>query len=551
MVLCGYNNKHYDQYILKAILLGYDPWEVNDYIINQDGQGWNYEGFEGIYKPIPPQIDLMNDTLGLSLKEIEGNIGWNIKESDVDFTINRPLTNSEIKSTIEYCKADVAILPKLWDLRKDYNQSKVTLCEMSNIPVEKGLGMTNAKLTASFLGAVRHQQPDRRDFEYYKIPNIRWELIPIEVTEYFDNIKDYMVSDEDFESSKLDIVIGGIPTVVASGGLHGARSKYFIEKDDNSYILNYDVGSMYPTIVLKYGYASRNIVDTTKYEEVYHTRLTAKHNGDKKTANALKLVLNTFYGAMNNEYNDLYDPSMNLATCVTGQLLLIELINDLDTLGTLEFIQYNTDGIMFKCPIDSYQQVIDKIHKWEELHGLTMEEDRISKVAQRDVNNYAILMENGKVKFKGGELSDYNPDKEERWKHHSLEICAEALVKKLIFDTPIEETILCCNELSKFQMIGKTGHTYFKAVRVMNGEYRDIQRVNRIFAGTDPAKGTIYKVKHDKDKEGNHRLRYDKLAKVPIKTLIDGYDTFTIDDIDKQWYVDYANSKFQDFKGGK
>ena len=59
-------------------------------------------------------------------------------------------------------------------------------------------------------------------------------------------------------------------------------------------------------------------------------RMKAKKAGDKKTANALKLVANTSYGAMLNgkngiSYNDLYDPLMGRSVCITGQLLLLEL----------------------------------------------------------------------------------------------------------------------------------------------------------------------------------------------------------------------------------
>ena len=54
--------------------------------------------------------------------------------------------------------------------------------------------------------------------------------------------------------------------------------------------------------------------------------MKAKKAGDKKTANALKLVANTSYGAMLNgkngiSYNDLYDPLMGRSVCITGQLL--------------------------------------------------------------------------------------------------------------------------------------------------------------------------------------------------------------------------------------
>lgn len=109
--------------------------------------------------------------------------------------------------------------------------------------------------------------------------------------------------------------------------------------------------AFYPSMILVYGYASRNIPDDKMYANVYHTRIKAKREGNKKIANALKLVLNTFYGAMNNKYNDLYDPSMALAVCVTGQLLLIELLEVLkERIPSFKLIQANTDrhNVCFK-----------------------------------------------------------------------------------------------------------------------------------------------------------------------------------------------------------
>ena len=38
----GFNIKHYDQWILKAILCGFNPKEVNDFIIEQNQPGWKY-----------------------------------------------------------------------------------------------------------------------------------------------------------------------------------------------------------------------------------------------------------------------------------------------------------------------------------------------------------------------------------------------------------------------------------------------------------------------------------------------------------------------------
>ncbi len=545
MIMVGYNNKAFDSYIIKSILIGLNPRGISDYIV-AGGQGWEYPEFEGKFVTVPPQIDLMQDTLGLGLKTIEGNIGWNIKETDVDFNIDRKLTDEEIELTIDYCKADVQILPELFKLRKDYLSAKCTLCDMAGIPLEKGLSLTNAKLTAMFLGAKATNVPERRSFNYKNIPNVKWDKIPEEVKEYFNLILDSAVSDDDFDNASLNINLLGVPHTIGKGGIHGAVKNYFSEADDNMSILNYDVGSLYPSIILNNNYVSRCVPDSELYRKVYTDRLAAKKEKNKPLANALKLVLNTFYGAMNNQYNELYDPSMALATCVTGQILLIELIICLGDEVSLEFIQSNTDGIMFKVAKSDRPRVLEIISEWEQRHHLGMEEDVIIKVAQRDVNNYCMMFADGKIKCKGGELSDYNPDGEVRWKHNSLSICCEAMINYFMLNKDPRDTIEQCKDLSKFQMITKVGRTYDYAVRYEYGEYKPIQRINRVFAGKNICKGIIYKVK-----QSGEQISYNQLPNCPERTLIDGYDNVTIDDVDKEWYVNLVEKRIKKFKGEK
>ena len=38
----SYNGKGYDQYLLKGIIMGYDPYKINDWIINQNQPGWKF-----------------------------------------------------------------------------------------------------------------------------------------------------------------------------------------------------------------------------------------------------------------------------------------------------------------------------------------------------------------------------------------------------------------------------------------------------------------------------------------------------------------------------
>ena len=108
-VYIGFNSKHYDQFIIKAIALGYSAEEikkVNDYIIN-GGQGWECPMLRDQFFRFN-NVDIKDDMqMGLSLKAIEGHLGMSVEESTVSFDIDRPLTEDEKKETLKYCIHDV------------------------------------------------------------------------------------------------------------------------------------------------------------------------------------------------------------------------------------------------------------------------------------------------------------------------------------------------------------------------------------------------------------------------------------------------------------
>ena len=93
----GFYNRHYDQYIFKGILLGMNPKKINDWIIVDKKEGWQYSR---AFNKIPMiNYDVMpNPPVGL--KTLEGFMGANIKETDVDFQIDRKLTPEEIQQTV-------------------------------------------------------------------------------------------------------------------------------------------------------------------------------------------------------------------------------------------------------------------------------------------------------------------------------------------------------------------------------------------------------------------------------------------------------------------
>ena len=86
-LLCGFNNKAYDNFILKAVAADCTPQEVkalSEYLID-GGQGWQHPLMRG--NPVfVTSFDIRDDMYeGLSLKACEGHLGMSVVESSVPF----------------------------------------------------------------------------------------------------------------------------------------------------------------------------------------------------------------------------------------------------------------------------------------------------------------------------------------------------------------------------------------------------------------------------------------------------------------------------------
>lgn len=333
---------------------------------------------------------------------------------------------------------------------------------------------------------------------------------------------------------------------------------------------NFDVSSLYPNIVRIFGYSSRSQKNKSEYVDTLKLRMDAKHkrvsqefldsidstNDDLKSG--LKLPINAYTGALRAKFNPLYDPLQGFSICTTAQQLILQLIHDLKQVPTVEIIMANTDAVGYTIEEEYQPQALQFIKDWEELTNLEMEEDNIVKMVMRDVNNYCEIVQVGdndfKVNYKGGEFKGkhkFKWNKEEQIfeysfddeiEANSLTIVSEALLKKLLFDIPIEDTINNCNDIFRFQMITHLGGTYEKCVQESPNGDIELQRNNRIYASNGTS-GTIIKVKPDG--------RRDSLALCPPNPIVDNKNECTIEDVNKSWYIKIANQKLNDFLGIK
>lgn len=576
VIFCGFNNKHYDNHILKAIACGADPTlvkQINDFIIVEERSGWEH-WFLRRNKFWFDSFDLMDDTqVGTSLKHIEAHMGWNIEETQVDFNIDRPLTQEEIDSTVFYCKWDVRATAKLLTLRKGYLQAKLNVARTKGIPDTKALYMTNARLTAAYLDAVPVERYDEREYQYPD--NLRMDLIPSEVLKFFDRLHDSSISSKELFNSKLNIMVDGAEAVIGFGGIHHAIPNYSEVSRGTRIIRNFDVASLYPSLMVYNGFTSRNIPSPHTFEEVYHTRLRAKSSGDKFTANTLKLILNTTYGASLATTNPLYDPLMGRSVCITGQLYILELaMRYLQATTTVRIIQLNTDGIMISLDSDEIDTIYRINDEWQQEKHLILEEDKIRAIHQKDVNNYVMVFESYEVKTKGAYVTFGIPKAGAFSINNNHTIVKKAVIDYFVNGTPVAETIEKCDDIHEFMIIAKAGGGYKSVFRVpgdfeerkkrwtkdnrfrnsqgklcnprftwdnYDGPRREVQRVNRVYASTNPNMGTLVKIKPDGT--------VGKIGGLPDSVIIDNKNRLTLDSVDRQWYIDLANKYISDYVG--
>ena len=544
-IYCGFNTKHYDSYIIKAICAGCSPEEVkqvNDWIIG-GGQGWQCPILNGVYFRFN-NVDIMDDVQrGLSLKAIEGHLGMSIEETEVDFNLDRPLTKEELDLTIKYCKHDVDATEKLCEIRKDYLRTKLNLGKRASIDPVTALSATNAKLTAMMLGAVKREWTDGRDYVYP--PNLDLSVVPKEILDFFDTIHDMSIPDDDLFKTSLTIDIGDMPCKYAWGGVHGSLTCYHEEYMEDRVIQNRDVSSLYPSLIVEYNYLSRNVSDPQLFYDIRDDRLRAKHEGDEQVKKDLKTPLNTVSGAQENQYNDLYDPLPTRSMRISGQLFLTMLTMQLlNACKTIKLLNLNTDGLMYSID-KSELHIVDEIASaWEKQTKFELETDDISKVWLKDVNNLLFIDTKGKVKTVGSYLN-YGISVKGAWSiNNNFTIVKQAVIDYFVKGTPPEDTINGCNDIFAFQIIAKAGNKYKEAYHLVDGEKQPVQKVNRVYATNDTRYGKLFKIKAEDDTTA-------KIESLPEHCIIDNNNQLTIDDVDKTFYIEMAKKRINDYLGIK
>lgn len=522
----GYNNLHYDQFIFKGILCGFDPKAINDFIIAEGHKGWQYSSL--LRKLYMINYDVFHPRTDRGLKTHEAYLGNDICETTVPFDIDRKLTDAEIAETVKYCRHDVEQTIEVFMQRKSEFDARMDLLKMFNLPLVY-LGKTDAQLTAIILGAERPARPRDDEFDIVPLPCL--DLGP------YDFIRSWYLdpANQDY-SATLNFDIAGCPHKCAWGGLHGAIAQYAGE----GYFINVDVESYYPAEMIAHELLSRNVQDPSKFKDIRDHRIELKHAKDPRQK-ALKLVVNGTFGASKDKFNALYDPRQANMVCVNGQLMLIDLMHKLVRDVGAEIIQSNTDGVLIRMPdgFDGgpdafYDRVDDVAYEWEHRTGMGLEFDEFTRVYQKDVNNYVLVAADGSMKTKGAYVKKLGP------LDYDLAVVNKALVEYMVHGVPVEDTIAADDDLIDYQRVVKVSGKYKYGV---HGHERLTDRCFRVFASTRESDGMIGRVKAGKAKP-------EKFGNTSEHSFIDNgdvHDKKCPGYLDKSWYIQLAKTRLAQF----
>ena len=536
----GYNCRNYDQYILKAILLNFNPKTVNDWIIVKGRKGWE---FSSMFNKIPIYIYDTMPNIPVSLKVLEGFQGYSIHESSVPFGIDRKLTPQEMAETIDYCRFDVLNTIEVFMKRKGEFDAQMDLLKAFNLPLAH-LGKTQAQLAAMILDAKRVRFND--DWDIRLPENVQLGKYEA-VGEWFLN------KDNHREDAYLTTTIAGLEHTIAWGGIHAGISKATITCEEDEAMFDADVGQLYPNIMRVYGLLSRAARKPEMLGYVLDTSMRLKAEGKKKEREPYKRQCNIFYGAEGDKFNPLYDPLHRTLVCVFGQVFLIDLIDKIEDIVYL--INSNTDGIFFKVKKKDIPELKRRVHEWEERTGLEMEYSEFTKFISKDVNNYLAVKADGGIHAKGGYVKDLND------LDYDLPIVNEALRNYMVFGTPVETTINSCTDFRKFQKIVKLSSKY-DWVEHEQGDiswYTKRGKLNLKFEYTTKYDNKAYRVFASnyindgrllKCKLVNGEVKKDKFANTPDRCFIENGDINgkpIPSKLDRQYYIDLAKKRLEDF----
>ena len=477
-----FNGNNYDMSILMLALTGASCEklkEASDAIIVGQLRNWQFEQQFNVKVPAyVDHIDLIEPAFGQgSLKLYAGRL-HSKRLQDLPIEPSAVITVEQRADLRDYCgNSDLVATIDL------FNHLAPQIKLREQMTADYGVDL-RSKSDAQIAQAVIKRQltqvlgeqpskpniPPGTTFKYtppkflqFKTESLQQKLLDIAASSFVIDASGAPV--EPTSLSGAEVRIGKGVYRMGIGGLHSSETRVAQYADEEYTLLDRDVASYYPAIVLNCGLYPKHLTDAflNVYRRLVVMRLEAKRSGNKVVADSLKIVINSCFGLLGSKYSVLYAPDLMIQVTVTGQLALLMLIEALELAG-IKVVSANTDGIVIRCLRSRKDELVAIVSEWEKQTGFETEETLYKALFSRDINNYVALKEKGGYKGKGA-FSEPSISK-----NPQTAICVEAACAWLEYGTPVAETIMRCRDVRKFVTVRTVRGG---AIKITHSEYNE------------------------------------------------------------------------------
>lgn len=448
-----FNGLHYDLPLVALALGGASNSrlkEASDAIIVYGVKSWDIAEVPGWID----HVDLIEVAPGAGSLKMYGGKMHSKRLQDLPFDPASVVTEDMRVELRTYCKND---LRTTRDLLETF-PTQIELRELMGL--EYGIDLrskSDAQIAEAVMKSLLPFKPQRpiitpgaqfyyRPPEWLKFQNL--DVLDLLTRSPF-TIKENGSPEMTDELANTLIRIGGSAYQMGSGGLHSTESKATHRASATHSLIDSDVRSYYPSLILKLGIYPKQIglgfIEI--YRGWYEERLAAKDAGNKKKANTFKVLTVGTFGKLGSPWSIFYAPAEMIQVTVTGQLALLMLIEMLELSG-ISVVSANTDGIVIYCPRDLEWLRDEIITWWEGVSGMEMEQSEYRLLASRDVNSYVAIKADGEVKTKGA----YAPPEPgpSGWPNPTGQIAVDAVIAYLRDGVPLLKTVMACQDIRQF-----------------------------------------------------------------------------------------------------
>jgi hypothetical protein len=572
----GYNNLRFDSQVVEWVLRNYENWhelsnlEICAKIAQKAADvihDANYDVFPEYreHELTLKQIDLFkihhydNKNRMVSLKRLEFEMDLeNIEEMPIHHSKTN-MTKEEIELTIDYCFNDVDAT---------YEFYKVTLGETDH-PLYKGnnqielrqdiyeeFGIPCLNYSDSKIGdeMIKKYYCSEKGIEYKELPRKGYFRKNIhlknciakyvvfqtpELSDFLKRIKKTQLSLQDDFKEELHFY-GNVYSFM-KGGLHTENKPHVFEADEEYEIIDWDVSSYYPAIIINNGQFPAHLGKEflRGYKQMFDKRLELKPlaKKDKKIkgiVGALKLAVNSVYGKSSDMQSWIFDRQLTMFTTITGELSLMMLIEQYELNG-IQVISANTDGVTIRIK----KELIPLMHKlndwWCSITQYELERTDYSKIIFSTVNDYLAIMTNGEIKKKGDFLTDF-----ELHKNKSARVVPIALENYFVHGTPVEHTIRNHTNLYDFCIRQKASRSFhYEGTNRSTGEKTVYNKLIRYYVSNTGEK--IFKVKNPECQTRAAAVSQVEAGEWVCKVCNFLPKNASVDNVNYDYYIEKAN----------